>query len=116
MKKWYDLKLEFVPCHRRADRSFFISGKQFPICARCMGIFIGQLSLPIIALKYIEIGFIASYLMIVPMLIDSFTQAYEWRESNNWLRLITGILAGVGMMSASTIIGEILAKWIFQID
>lgn len=30
-------------CHQMPERSFSYKGKQFPVCARCTGIFIGQL-------------------------------------------------------------------------
>ncbi|MEI3349189.1 MAG: DUF2085 domain-containing protein [Dysosmobacter sp.] len=29
-------------CHQRPDRSFFFHGKQFPVCARCTGVFLGE--------------------------------------------------------------------------
>ena len=28
-------------CHQRSDRSLFINGNQMPVCARCLGIFLG---------------------------------------------------------------------------
>lgn len=28
-------------CHQRPDRSFFYKGYQFPVCARCTGLFVG---------------------------------------------------------------------------
>ena len=29
-------------CHQMPERSFFYKGKQFPVCARCTGVIIGQ--------------------------------------------------------------------------
>ena len=29
-----------VVCHQRPDRSFFIDGHQFPVCARCTGLYL----------------------------------------------------------------------------
>lgn len=34
----------------------------------------------------------------MPCAIDGFTQLFEYRESNNILRLITGLLGGVGLI------------------
>ena len=28
-------------CHQRAERSFFIDGRQLPVCARCTGLYAG---------------------------------------------------------------------------
>jgi uncharacterized membrane protein len=28
-------------CHQRPERSFFVSGAQLPVCARCLGLYIG---------------------------------------------------------------------------
>jgi uncharacterized membrane protein len=30
-----------VVCHQLADRSFFIDGRQLPVCARCTGLYLG---------------------------------------------------------------------------
>ena len=31
-------------CHQMPERSFFIRGKQFPVCARCTGVMIGNIA------------------------------------------------------------------------
>lgn len=36
--KWLPI---FFGCHCLPERSFFIKGKQFPICSRCTGILVG---------------------------------------------------------------------------
>lgn len=28
-------------CHQRPERSFFIAGSQLPVCARCLGLYVG---------------------------------------------------------------------------
>lgn len=28
-------------CHQRPDRSFFVHGRQMPVCARCTGLYVG---------------------------------------------------------------------------
>jgi len=35
-------------CHQRPERSFFVAGTQLPVCARCMGLYIGAaLAMPL---------------------------------------------------------------------
>lgn len=93
-------KIEWVDCHRIPSRSFFYKKKQFPVCARCTGIYLGFfIMIPL--LWFYQIGMIISIILILPTLIDGLTQAYLNRESTNFLRLSTGILAGIGMSGFS---------------
>ena len=100
-------RLEFVSCHRKPERSFFYNGKQFPVCARCTGIYIGYISIFIFAVFRVYIPVLWSVILMLPTLIDGLTQAYCNRESNNWLRLITGIMFGVGISSLVAILAKL---------
>jgi len=102
-------------CHRRPDRSFFWRGKQFPVCARCTGVYFGYLSFPLFVFDVMSINVWWSLCMIIPTCIDGITQAYCHRESNNLIRFTTGMLAGVGSMSLISIIAEFIGKQIFLI-
>ncbi len=93
-------KIEWVDCHRMPSRSFFYKKKQFPVCARCTGIYLGFFVM-IPLLWFYQIGMILSIVLILPTLIDGLTQAYLNRESTNFLRFSTGVLAGVGMLGFS---------------
>ncbi len=105
-------QLHFTFCHRRPDRSFFYKGKQFPVCARCTGIHVGYLTFPffLFGLFYLNIWWTLA--LIAPTNIDGLTQAFCNRESNNPLRFITGVMAGVGTMSIVSLIGKGIAKQI----
>jgi uncharacterized membrane protein len=86
-----------IPCHRRPDRSFFIYGKQFPLCARCTAIYASYIVLPFFAFFTVTHYFLVFGLLLqLPMLLDGGTQLLRWRESNNYLRVITGLLSGIG--------------------
>ena len=102
-------------CHRKPERSFFWKGKQFPICARFTGIHIGYLAFPIFLFQICTLNFWWTIALIIPTFIDGWTQAFFNRESNNWLRLTTGLLAGIGMMSLVAIIGQFLGIKILQL-
>ncbi len=97
------------------ERSFFWRGKQFPVCARCTGIHLGYLSLPLFALGIIHLNLYWTLLFIFPTYLDGFTQAFFNRESNNTLRLITGLFAGIGTMSLSSIAGKYIGQKILII-
>nr|WP_152446549.1 DUF2085 domain-containing protein [Bacillus sp. THAF10] len=99
MKSFFTL--EFFPCHRRRERSLVIRGKQFPICYRCMSILLGYLV--IFPLFFIAstlsflVMIIIGFALIFPMVLDGYTQWKGWRMSNNFLRVLTGLVSGVGM-------------------
>lgn len=88
-------------CHRMPERSFFIKGYQFPVCARCTGILVGY----IIGIIYIilcnKLGYTIELLLMLPMLIDGIGQYRGYFVSTNIRRLITGILAGISAICVS---------------
>ena len=88
-------------CHRKPKRSFFIKGHQFPVCARCTGFYI-SLIIYFIYTYYYFVDYNSyllffAILLLIPTAIDGLTQFYEYRESNNTLRLITGLMGGLGL-------------------
>ena len=88
-------------CHRMPERSFFIRGHQFPVCARCTGFYISL----IIYFFYTYFNFvnynipllIFAAILLMPTLIDGTTQLLEIQVSNNNRRFITGIFGGLGL-------------------
>lgn len=85
-------------CHRLPERSFFIKGKQMPLCARCTGILAGYLVGIILAIFGYRINIIGAIIFIVPTGIDGFIQYIGKWQSTNSRRLITGVLAGIGVI------------------
>lgn len=76
------------------ERSFFIRGRQFHICARCTGLFVGGvLSLPLLPLTLCIDGWLPA--LLLPMPIDGVTQLIGLRRSNNALRFFSGLLFGI---------------------
>lgn len=88
-------------CHRKPERSFFIKGYQFPVCARCTGFYISLIIYYIYAYyNYVHYNMyllIFAVLLLVPAFLDGLTQFKGFRESNNFLRLISGLLGGLGL-------------------
>jgi len=94
-------------CHQLPERSFYLNGRQLPLCARCTGIitgsFAGQLSYFLLKDFYFKtifeehnfllaIGILV--LGMVPLVVDGGVQLLADYESNNSMRLGTGLLFG----------------------
>ena len=100
MKK-YNLYLKLVKlgnklgCHQISERSFYYKGYQFPICARCSGIYLGNI---IGIFIYIKIPIILLILLASLTFIDGFIQLLTSYKSNNYIRFITGIISGIAII------------------
>ena len=90
-RRWFN-------CHQMPERSFFIKGYQFPLCARCTGMLFGY----IIALIFIPFFHFNLWILLlcIPLAIDGGIQYITSYESNNLRRFLTGILYGFGFCSA----------------
>ena len=98
----YKFPFYFI-CHRIPARTFKVKNYYFPVCARCTGIYISGFTYFIIAtlipiIYNIEL-IIFGLALLIPMVIDGTTQLFNKRESNNNIRFITGLLAGVGLVT-----------------
>jgi len=87
-------------CHQLPERSFFIAGHQFAVCARCTGLYAG---FAIVLLVYPSIRPLRSvvvpsakwlFLAATPLAIDfSLTFLGIWKNTHT-TRLLTGLLLG----------------------
>lgn len=105
----------YAICHRIPERSFFLNGRQLPLCARCTGTFLGAMlgvgalllygrqraarlpSVPILGLMVLFVALWAfdglnSYLTFFP-------GAPHLYEPQNWLRMTTGLLNGLALIT-----------------
>lgn len=89
------------------ERSFFWHGYQFPICARCTGVMIGQL-LAVLLYWSIKVPAIILILFCGILFGDWFLQYVGIRESNNQRRLFTGVLGGYALTTTYFLIGEFI--------
>lgn len=96
-----DLIRRLKLCHQIPERSFYFKTKQFPVCARCTGLAIGSLSAVFLLFHDIQYSFnlfCFSVLIMIPTLIDGYTQSIGLRKSNNFLRFFSSLIGGVGMV------------------
>ena len=93
--KWLPI---FFGCHRRSDRSFFLRGRQFPICARCTGELVGMLAALICCFFFLPAIWVA-VLLLLPLIADGGIQRLTSYESTNSRRFVTGLLFGYGFFS-----------------
>lgn len=88
-------------CHRMPERTFSYKGHYFPVCARCTGFYISLFAYFIYAyfffINYTPKLLLSAILLLSPAGIDGTTQYFGLRESNNYLRLVTGLLGGIGL-------------------
>ena len=95
-------------CHQMPSRSFFIKGYQFPVCARCTGVIVGELLAIILLLISVKMSLLFALIFLVPMAIDWGLQYLNVLESSNIRRYITGLLGGIGL----TYLYFVLIKWL----
>lgn len=85
-------------CHQLPERSFHIKGYQFPLCARCTGIVIGELAAA--PLWFVcSPSLITACVLLTPLVIDGMMQYCGILMSTNLRRVITGFLAGWGLIT-----------------
>lgn len=86
-------------CHGRPERSLELFGTAMPICARCVGIYVGLLlglaAFGLVRLLSERAMRVTLFVAAMPLAIDGLTQLAGLRESTNPLRLATGLIAGL---------------------
>ena len=91
-----------ILCHQREDRTYKVCDNYLLVCGRCLGIYIGFFfSFIVLLLIYgfftRSVNVLYAFALIIPMVIDGMSQAFNLRESKNWIRFITGYLAGLSV-------------------
>lgn len=86
-------------CHQMPERCFKMRWYTFPVCARCTGVFFGQLSAVILLLFGVICPPVAAPVLLAVMGADWLLQRVGLMESTNIRRLITGLCGGFGLFS-----------------
>lgn len=102
-------------CHQIPERCFTVYHYTFPICARCTGVFIGQITAIVLFLFSTRIGIYYSVILIAIMGVDWLIQYLKIKKSTNLRRVITGFLGGAGLFNIYMYI-VILVLQLFNIN
>jgi uncharacterized membrane protein len=99
-------------CHQQSDRSLFLNGNQMPFCSRCTAIWIGStIALSIFCFFTVSLDErLILYLIfsLIPLGIDGIGQLFGLWDSTNIIRILTGLIAGIGFgMAIGVLINEI---------
>jgi len=94
-------------CHQLEERSLFIGIRQFPVCARCTGIYIGFI-LGLIAGFFLMPNPLMCIAFIIAMVADGLIQLKTRYHSTNMRRLVTGLAFGYGIASILALIAQIV--------
>jgi uncharacterized membrane protein len=98
-------------CHQMPERSFFIAGYQFPVCARCTGVMISSIAACVMFFFY-PLGWQYCIGFCGIMFLDWLIQRVGIKESTNIRRLITGLIGGYGCMTLQLYIYQMIATGI----
>lgn len=96
--KLMDWCSKYWGCHQIPERSFFINGYQFPVCARCTGIIVGYILSLVCCFTKEIVSWKVALLSITPMAVDGGLQYTTKYQSKNQRRFWTGFLAGFGFI------------------
>ena len=96
-KQWIKLMEmgDRLGCHQMPERSFFVKGYQFPVCARCTGVLISSVLATLLFFKK-KLPISLCVALSSVMLFDWGIQYLKIKESTNIRRLVTGLIGGFG--------------------
>ncbi len=88
-------------CHQKEDRSILLNDNQIAVCARDLGLFLGvPLGFLFLWMSPRQVPWIIIIAVMVPMVLDGGIQLITDYESNNIMRVATGLFAGGGISFA----------------
>ena len=89
-------------CHQYPSRCLYVFGSNMGLCARCFSIYLSILISSVFYL-FLDINLkgysrlIMASILITPLIVDGITQHLHLQTSTNFVRVITGLMAGLGI-------------------
>jgi uncharacterized membrane protein len=102
MRQLYGLQ-----CHQRVARSFALGGGMMPVCARCLGIYLGLGLGALVDRPRLRPNPFKAWILIgiVLLSVDVATEVVGLRPANAWFRAATGAFLAYGI--ALAILGSV---------
>lgn len=101
-------------CHQIPERSFFIKGKQCPVCARCTGVILGNILAYAMFFIY-RLPFEFYIIGCTVMFVDWYIQYIGICSSTNLRRLITGIIGGYSLTTLYCMIIQYIVEFLTKL-
>lgn len=95
---------KLLGCHQKHERSFYVGKYQFFICARCTGLYLGNIIGIILIVLGLYFNLSLTIVLLIPFLFDGLLQALTSYKSNNFKRFISGLLFGIASVELIGII------------
>lgn len=84
-------------CNKCRDRAPVIFGYCFLLCWRCTGVIISFVLLSLLDLE-MNYSLLFRAILVIPLIVDGYLSYYtNFYKSNNFNRLLTGILFSIGV-------------------
>ena len=100
-----------VLCHQIESRSFTLNGNQLPVCARDTGLLVGvSFGMAIAVIGRLRPSAPVIAVLFLPMVVDGTLQLLTSYESNNTLRALTGIMAGLALALFMATVSEVVME------
>jgi uncharacterized membrane protein len=95
-------RLYGLQCHQRAARTFTLGGSALPVCARCLGIYLGLGLAALVGRPRLRADPFKAWLVIGSLLmaLDVATEWVELRPPSAWFRAATGAFLAYGIALA----------------
>ena len=86
-------------CHQIPGRTLWVFGHPMGLCSRCFSSYLafGVFTLILFSIRGSSKHWKLGLLLTIPLFLDGLTQVFGLRTSTNFLRISTGLLAGIGL-------------------
>lgn len=107
-------------CNRNIERAVIINGFVFPFCIRCTSMMLSYLIaitllfIPRVNKEFTKLNIpmliILAIILITPLILDGIKVYFFQVDSKNYIRVVTGILFGIG----ASLVTKVLINKIFK--
>jgi len=84
-------------CHQYPSRSLWLLNRPMGLCARCFSMY-SAFPIALLVIYFIKARwtYLFNLMLLMPLIVDGFSQYLYLTESNNYVRFGSGVLFGIG--------------------